>query len=107
MSLPLFVKPNTILPVGANDSRPDYDYMDDVTFQIYELEDGQSASAIVNDLDGNIAGTITATRSGQTIDIQTDTKNKPYHIQFVNIASKIGRASCREKVDMPVVTAAV
>lgn len=87
MSLPLFVKPNTILPVGANDSRPDYDYMDDVTFQIYELEDGQSASAIVNDLVGNIAGTITATRSGQTIDIQTDTKNKPYHIQFVNIPS--------------------
>jgi len=87
MSLPLFVKPNTILPVGANDSRPDYDYMDDVTFQIYELEDGQNASATVNDLDGKTAGTITAARSGQTIDIQTDIKNKPYHIQFVNIPS--------------------
>jgi len=87
MSLPLFVRSNTILPVGANDYRPDYDYMDDITFQIYELEDGQSASATVNDLDGDIAGTITATRSGQTIDIQADTKNKPYHIQFVNIPS--------------------
>src|SRR5690625_6400106 len=61
--------------------------MDDVTFQIYELEDGQNASATVNDLDGKTAGTITATRSGQTIDIQTDIKNKPYHIQFVNIPS--------------------
>jgi len=87
MSLPLFVKPNTILPVGATGSRPDYDYMDDVTFQIYELEDGQNASATVNNLDGDIIGTITATRSGQTIDIQTDTKNKPYHIQFMNVAS--------------------
>ena len=31
LSLPLMVRPNTVLPVGANEDRPDYDYADGVT----------------------------------------------------------------------------
>ena len=32
LSLPLMVRPNTVLPVGANEDRPDYDYADGVTY---------------------------------------------------------------------------
>ncbi|MGQ9596525.1 MAG: hypothetical protein ACUVQY_11435 [Thermoproteota archaeon] len=28
LSLPLMARPNTIIPVGANDKRPDHDYAD-------------------------------------------------------------------------------
>jgi len=39
-SLSLMVRPNSIIPVGANDNRPDYDYADGVTFHVFELQDG-------------------------------------------------------------------
>jgi alpha-D-xyloside xylohydrolase len=40
LSLPLMVRPGTILPLGAVDDRPDYDYADGVVFRVYELPDG-------------------------------------------------------------------
>ena len=40
LSLPLLVRPNSIIPVGANDERPDYDFADGVTFHVFELQDG-------------------------------------------------------------------
>ncbi len=36
-SLPLFVRENTILAMGANDQRPDYDYGDGLTLHVFGL----------------------------------------------------------------------
>ncbi len=47
LSLPLFVRPGTILPVGGTTDRPDYDYTNDITFRVYELADGAEASRAV------------------------------------------------------------
>jgi alpha-D-xyloside xylohydrolase len=51
-SLPLFVRPGTVLAVGAIDARPDYDFADGVTFRIYELADGEQATCSVTSLNG-------------------------------------------------------
>jgi len=37
LSLPLFVGPNTIVPMGGVDTRPDYDYLDQITYHIFSL----------------------------------------------------------------------
>ncbi|MEN8905228.1 MAG: alpha-xylosidase [Clostridiales bacterium] len=37
-SLPLLVKENSIIPIGKNDSEPDYDYFDNLEFNIFELD---------------------------------------------------------------------
>lgn len=37
LSLPLMARPNFIIPLGVVDNRPDYDFPDGVTFQIFEL----------------------------------------------------------------------
>jgi alpha-D-xyloside xylohydrolase len=58
MSLPLLVRPNTILPVGANDQRPDYDFAAGVTFHLFELAEGASLACTVPDLKGNPALTL-------------------------------------------------
>ena len=42
MSLPLMVRPGTVLPLGAHDDRPDYDYLDGVELHVYQLADGES-----------------------------------------------------------------
>jgi alpha-D-xyloside xylohydrolase len=47
-SLPLMVRPGTILPLGAVENRPDYDYADGVTFRVYELADGDRLSCAVS-----------------------------------------------------------
>ncbi|HEU4326362.1 MAG TPA: alpha-xylosidase [Roseiflexaceae bacterium] len=40
LSLPLLVRPGAVLPVGARDDRPDYDYGDGLTLEVYGLGDG-------------------------------------------------------------------
>ena len=45
LSLPLFVRPGTVLPLGAVDDRPDYDYASGALFRVFELADGAAAAA--------------------------------------------------------------
>lgn len=87
MSLPLFVRPNTILPIGSNKMRPDYDYEEDVTFRFYQLEDGRQVSAVIHNKEGEVVGSLTAFRSGREINVQTDLKDKQYYINLVGYSS--------------------
>lgn len=41
------VHPNTVLPIGAVDNRPDYDYVSGVTFHVFELADGAEVHTTV------------------------------------------------------------
>jgi alpha-D-xyloside xylohydrolase len=54
MSLPLLVRPNSVIPIGNRADKPDYDYSDGVTLQIYQLEDGKQVSVETPGLDGRI-----------------------------------------------------
>jgi alpha-D-xyloside xylohydrolase len=57
-SLPLFVRENTILPIGGNDQRPDYDYGKDLTLRVYELK--TEAETLICDEKGNDMLKVTA-----------------------------------------------
>lgn len=59
LSLPLYVRPNSLLPVGAVDDRPDYSFAEGVTCELYSLEDGATATARVVERDGRTVGTVT------------------------------------------------
>ncbi len=69
MSLPVFVRANTLLAVGAQDDKPDYDYAEGVTLHLFELEDGQTASANVIGLDTKQLVEASAVRSGGEIKV--------------------------------------
>ncbi|NUR01238.1 MAG: alpha-xylosidase [Streptomyces sp.] len=68
-SLPLLVRPGTILPMGAVAARPDYDYASGVTLRIYEPPDATTLECDVPSPDGTTAATFTATRSGRTVTV--------------------------------------
>ncbi|MFC5701020.1 alpha-xylosidase [Cohnella faecalis] len=70
-SLPLFVRENSLIPVGAEDSRPDYDYAQGVTLQLFSLQDGATATASIPTVTGETAFTASASRSGSTVTIDT------------------------------------
>ncbi|WP_186578216.1 alpha-xylosidase [Aquibacillus kalidii] len=79
-SLPLFVKENTILPRGAVSNKPDYDYMRDVCFHVYTLQDGKEATATIYDMDGKQAGEIKLSRIGNEITVKHDMSGNPFSI---------------------------
>ena len=87
LSLPLMVRPNSILAVGSRDERPDYDYGDGVTLQVYELADGQAASAVVPSLSGDVAGTVEAARQGQTITVTVRGQVARWDLLLVGVES--------------------
>ena len=49
-SLPLLVRPGTVLPVGARTDRPDYDWADAVSLRLFEITEGHASSVRVPDL---------------------------------------------------------
>ena len=67
LSLPLLVRPGTLLALGAQDDRPDYDYADGVTLRLFELADGATARAVVHQTDGSVAAVFTARRDGDSV----------------------------------------
>jgi alpha-D-xyloside xylohydrolase len=72
-SVPLLVRPGTVLPVGAVDDRPDYDYADGVTLHVFGLADGASVTTVVPTVSGDVACTFTTTRRGDTVEVSADT----------------------------------
>ena len=43
------VRPNTVLPLGNSEEGPEYDYADQVTFRVYDVQD--EAAAEIYDMD--------------------------------------------------------
>ena len=78
------VKENSILPLGACDDKPDYDYADGVELRIYELQEGARASKTVYGMNGQAELTIKVVRAAGTITISVDAA-KPYTIRLMNV----------------------
>ncbi len=68
-SLPLFVRENTILPIGGRDDRPDYAYSEGLTLWIYNLADGAGARREIVNIRGETVFTVHARREGEVIRI--------------------------------------
>lgn len=79
--MPLLLKPNTILAVGAEDSRPDYAYADGVTLYLSLFEDGAEAETEVTDLKGKTVLTARAVRRGGAIRVHTEGENRNIRIR--------------------------
>src|SRR5690606_34254103 len=80
-SLPLYVRPNTIVVYGANDTRPDYDFAQDATIAIYQLEDGKSAATTIHNTSGEVEVVVQAMREQNKITIDVAGSGKPFSIR--------------------------
>ncbi len=79
MTLPLMVRPGTVLPLGKCDTRPDYDYTDGVELHVYHLTEGATAVCRIPALDGSIAATYTVSMVNGKPRVETDA-TKPYTV---------------------------
>lgn len=69
MSLPLWVRENTALPVGNVTDKPDYDYADGVTIQLYHIADGADIHVAIPDTKGNTALTVRVQKANGKISV--------------------------------------
>ena len=83
-SLPLMVRPNSILPLGNNDQRPDYDYEDGVTLVVSAFDEGAEASVEIPDLSGETVMKVTAKRVGEEIHLQIEGGNGNYTVKSLS-----------------------
>ena len=69
MSLPLLVRPNSLLPCSVNQTDVDYDYIESTEFNLYQLSDGNTAQARVINPDNQTEITLTITRKEMVIEV--------------------------------------
>ncbi len=86
-SLPLFVRPNSVIAIGNETGRPDDDFAAGLTLRAYELADGSAVSVIIPALDGSEAARFSVSRSGSRINVQRTGATGPWRLQLVNSTS--------------------
>ncbi len=82
MSLPLYVRPGSIIPIGACDTDCEYEYADGVTYRVYPMEDGETASFEVHQWAEEVTGRIVVTRDGDSYKVEV-TSGKPCTVELV------------------------
>ncbi len=80
-SLPLLVKPNTIMAMGNFEKDFVYDYLDGTEFTIYALEDGKTAKFDLYDAEAEKVFSIKATRAGEKISIEHTATDKSFTVK--------------------------
>ena len=79
MSLPLYVRGGTVLPLGACDCRTDYDYQQDAEFRVYGLKNGDTYTLSIPAAgEGRFACYSFVNRDGK-IQVATEAK-QPFHV---------------------------
>ena len=84
-SLPVFVRENSILPIGAHDDKTVYDYADGVTLRIYNLTD--KAERTIVDAKGKTILTVKAMNENGKVTVTLDGEVKNAKIQVIGGAS--------------------
>jgi len=87
MSLPLLVRPNSVIPIGNRADRPDYDYSDGVTLQVYQFEDGKQVTIEIPALNGNIETRFDIKHEGNVIYVQKQGTTKAWNIFLSGVSN--------------------
>ncbi|WP_125774352.1 alpha-xylosidase [Antribacter gilvus] len=86
-SLPLLVRPGTVLPVGGRDDRPDYAWAEGVTLRLFELPDGHDEVVTVPGGDG-AAATYRVRREGDVVRVSSDDAPGPWAVEAAGLTER-------------------
>lgn len=83
--MPILARPNSIIAYGAFETNNFvYDYLQNATVTVYNLEDGKTATTTVYDSEANKLTDVTATRKGNTICVTYEATDKAFTIAVSN-----------------------
>ncbi|MCT2588990.1 alpha-xylosidase, partial [Streptomyces sp. N2-109] len=82
-SLPLFVRAGAVLTLGADDQRPDGDWLREPTLLVYPTDSPDySARVTIPDHTGAPAATYRVHREGDTLHVSTQDTDLPFHVRL-------------------------
>ncbi|MDD3417124.1 MAG: alpha-xylosidase [Lachnospiraceae bacterium] len=84
-SIPLFVRENTILPIGKVEDKTDYEYANELELHIYCLQDGGNAFASIPNTKGEIVYTVNASRKGNKVTVDFSEKREDCVVILHNV----------------------
>ncbi len=84
LSIPLMVRENSVVAVGAHDDRPDYDYADGCELRVYAIHDGVKIDTEVYGMNNTVELSVSVKRQGRSILVTAD-GSKPYTIRMMNM----------------------
>ncbi|MDM7830911.1 alpha-xylosidase [Cellulomonas edaphi] len=84
-SLPVYVRPDSVLPVGARTDRPDYDWADGVTLRLFRLADGHRSVVRVGE------ASFVVSRAGDEVRVEARGTDAEWGVEVVGGAT--GRAA--------------
>jgi alpha-D-xyloside xylohydrolase len=85
LSLPVYVRDNTLLALGNNDQKPDYAWHQGTAFQLFNLADGKEARCEVPAADGTVIFTLKVKREGSTLTVRGEGQAKDWTLCLRNI----------------------
>ncbi|MFI7542593.1 alpha-xylosidase [Actinoplanes sp. NPDC049599] len=87
--VPLLVRPDSVVPVGARVDRPDYDYRDGITLRLFEPAEGSRTVTVAG-------STFEVTRQGATVRVTRSGAALPWQVQAGDtvVAVAAGETGC-------------
>jgi alpha-D-xyloside xylohydrolase len=84
MSLPVMVRPGSVIALGADQTRPDYDYAHGVEFHVFESIEGLESAASVFSTEGREEAVLKVRRERGTVIISYQGSGKPWSVCLRN-----------------------
>jgi alpha-D-xyloside xylohydrolase len=87
LSLPLYARSHSVIATGANDQRPDYDFADGVTLQVFDLQAELPLAVTIPTLAGQPGSRFELVRQGRQITVRASNPHKPWQVLLRGIPS--------------------
>lgn len=85
LSLPIFVRENTILPFGAREDSAVYDYTDHLELHVFALTEGTPAQTTIFDASGKQVLSVTITQKEKKLSIRVSSRVNDLSFVFRNV----------------------
>jgi alpha-D-xyloside xylohydrolase len=82
MDLPLFVRPNTLLPLGSNEQEPIWSLADPLTLNLFQISDGANLTIRLVSSDGKGVSQLSCQRSGDQFSLTSDGHAKDVRVNL-------------------------
>jgi alpha-D-xyloside xylohydrolase len=87
MSIPLLARPGAVIPVGAVEDRPAYDYADGITLRMYELPDGARVTTTIPAATGDDGAVFVTSRAAGVIRVTATGARPSWQVLLAGVPS--------------------
>lgn len=87
LSIPMMVKENSLVAVGHDNTRPDYDFREGVSVLAYDLADKAEACTKVLDMKRNETLSVTVLKDGNTINVKSTGTDKSWSLVLKDVTN--------------------